>query len=55
MRNAVHPVRIWIDARRQELAGGPPEGARRDAAGQLLHYARIAAERMARASRVPRG
>ena len=37
MRKAVHHVRIWIDARRQELAAGAPEGDRRDATGQLLH------------------
>ena len=40
--------RDWIDARRQELAAGPQEGDRRDTAGQLLHYAGIAADRMAR-------
>ena len=40
--------RDWIEARRQEVAAGPGQGDRRDTAEQLLHYAGIAAERMAR-------
>ena len=44
----VSQYREWIEARRQDLAVGPSEGERRDTAGQLLHYAGIAAERMAR-------
>ena len=40
--------REWIEARRQEVAAGPGQGDRRDTAEQLLHYAGIAAERMAR-------
>ena len=44
----VAQYREWIEARRQELAAGPSEGDRRDTAEQLIHYAGIAAERMAR-------
>ena len=44
----VAQYREWIEARRQELAADPSEGDRPDTAGQLLHYAGIAAERMAR-------
>ena len=44
----VAQYREWIDSRRQDLAAGPPAGDRRDTAGQLLHYAGIAADRMAR-------
>ena len=40
--------REWIEARRQEVAADPGRGDRRDTAEQLLHYAGIAAERMAR-------
>ena len=40
--------REWIEARRQEVAAGPGQGDRRDTAEQLLHYAGIAVERMAR-------
>ena len=38
----------WIEARRQEITTGPWHGERRETAGQLLHDARIAADRMAR-------
>ena len=38
----------WIEARRQEITTGQWHGDRRDTAGQLLHDARIAADRMAR-------
>ena len=38
----------WIEARRQEITTGPWHGDRRETAGQLLHDARIAADRMAR-------
>ena len=44
----VAQYREWIEARRQEVAAGPGQGDRRDTAEQLLHYAGIAAERMAR-------
>ncbi|MCY4120041.1 MAG: helicase, partial [Acidobacteria bacterium] len=44
----VAQYRDWIETRRQDLAAGPSEGDRRDTAAQLLHYAGIAAERMAR-------
>ena len=40
--------REWIEARRQEVAAGPGQCDRRDTAEQLLHYAGIAVERMAR-------
>ena len=40
--------REWIESRRQEVAAGPGQGDRRDTAEQLLHYAGIAVERMAR-------
>ena len=43
----VAQYREWIEARRQELAAGPSEGDRPDTTEQLLHYAGIAAERMA--------
>ena len=44
----VSQYREWIDFRGQDLAAGSSEGDRRDTAGQLLRYAGIAAERMAR-------
>ena len=44
----VAQYREWIEARQQEVAARPSDGVRRDTAEQLLHYAGIAAERMAR-------
>ena len=44
----VAQYREWIEARRQDVAAGASEGDRGDTAGQLLHYAWVAAERMAR-------
>ena len=38
----------WIEARRQEITSGPWHGDRRDTAAQLLHDARIAADRIVR-------
>ena len=43
----VAQYREWIEARRQDVVAGPWQGDRRDTAEQLLHYAGIAAERMA--------
>ncbi len=44
----VAQYREWIEARRQECVAGPSEGDRQATAEQLLHYAEIAAGRMAR-------
>ena len=44
----VTQYREWIEARRQDVAACASEGDRGDTAGQLLHYAGVAAERMAR-------
>ena len=44
----VAQYREWIEARRQECDAGPSEGDRQATAEQLLHYAEIAAGRMAR-------
>ena len=44
----VAQYREWIEARRQDVATGPWHGDRRDTAQQLLNYAGIAADRMAR-------
>ena len=44
----VQQYRAWIAARRQEVAGGPLNGARRETAEQLLNSANVAADRMAR-------
>ena len=44
----VAQYREWIEAHRQECVAGPSEGSRQATAEQLLHYAGIAAERMAR-------
>ena len=44
----VAQYREWIEARRQERDAGPSEGDRQATAEQLLHYAEIAAGRMAR-------
>ena len=44
----VQQYRAWIAARRQEIAGGPLNGARRETAEQLLNSANAAADRMAR-------
>ncbi len=52
VQQALDPVvaqyREWIEARRQDVAARASEGDRGDTAGQLLHYAGVAAERMAR-------
>ena len=43
----VEQYRGWIAARREEVAAGPLQGARRDTAEQLLNYTSIGADRMA--------
>ena len=44
----VEQYRAWIAARREAVAAGSLQGTRRETAAQLLNYARIAADRMAR-------
>ena len=44
----VEQYRAWIAARREAVAAGSLQGTRRETAAQLLNYAGIAADRMAR-------